>query len=128
MGMLMHFLWLWMFAWSFICCFHMFRVFTGKTIRHNTCSIGNCCRMSPLLHTVTLSLVCPTSIVAIVIFTSLGISGGSRTGYGSDVCYLDSDLLVGRSFTLFCIFENFPPGIYSICNYISKRPSFGFSS
>ncbi|CAL1527442.1 unnamed protein product [Lymnaea stagnalis] len=29
--MLTHFSWLWMFTWAFICCFHMFRVFTAKT-------------------------------------------------------------------------------------------------
>ncbi|GFR94420.1 G-protein coupled receptor Mth [Elysia marginata] len=94
LGMLTHFLWLWMFVWSFICCFHMFRVFTANTVGINA-TRWCCSQSSSLLYTVLLSLACPVCIVSLVITISLATSGGKRTGYGKDFCYLDSTFLVG---------------------------------
>ncbi|GFR94299.1 adhesion G protein-coupled receptor L3 [Elysia marginata] len=99
LGMLTHFLWLWMFVWSFICCFHMFRVFTVNTVGINA-TRWCCSQSSRLLYTVLLSLACPVCIVSLVIFISLAKSGGTRSGYGRDFCYLDSNLLAGLTTVL----------------------------
>ncbi|GFO32824.1 G-protein coupled receptor mth [Plakobranchus ocellatus] len=91
LGMMTHFLWLWMFAWSFICCFHMFRVFTSRSRRNGTC----CCRTPHFLLILALSVAGPVTVIAVVIVASLSLTSGHRTGYGYDACYLDTPLLVG---------------------------------
>lgn len=110
-GMLTHFLWLWMFVWSFICCFHMFRVFTVKTVGHTTRATCCCGPNSSLLHSVAMSLVCPAAVVSLVVVISLASSGGTRTGYGMDYCYLDTNLLAGLTVVL-------PIGLVILANIV----------
>ncbi|RUS78034.1 hypothetical protein EGW08_014209 [Elysia chlorotica] len=98
LGLVTHFLWLWLFAWSWLCCLHMYRVFSLTTGGHHirTHRRGCCSWLdSRLVRTVALSLTLPVGVVCAVTVASLGASGGSRTGYGRDACYLDTPLLVG---------------------------------
>ncbi|GFO38210.1 G-protein coupled receptor mth [Plakobranchus ocellatus] len=96
LGVVTHFLWLWMFAWTFICCFHMFRVFTAKT--RNTCTDKS--QSNAFAGTVVFSCLFPTVIVCTVMGVSHLTSGGRRTGYGHESCYLDSSLLKGLAMAL----------------------------
>ncbi|GFO00326.1 G-protein coupled receptor mth2 [Plakobranchus ocellatus] len=91
LGMSTHFLWLWMFVWSFICCFRMFRVFTAKTRQEKSVRT----QRSRFIWTVTFSLLVPAVIVSTVVTASHIKSDGDRTGYGHESCYLDSSLLIG---------------------------------
>ncbi|RUS74439.1 hypothetical protein EGW08_017804 [Elysia chlorotica] len=91
LGIMTHFLWLWMFVWSGICCLHMFRVFTDKT-RH---SLSDMAQTARFVRTIVASLTIPALIVCAVVVASHQTSGGKRIGYGHTSCYLDSSLLVG---------------------------------
>ncbi|XP_059173744.1 uncharacterized protein LOC131954205 [Physella acuta] len=91
LGISAHVCWLWMFSWTYLCSFHMFRIFTAKT-RHVT---DRACPQ--LLQRVIVSLVLPLTTVAAVVAGSYVTSGGARIGYGRYRCYLDSGFLVGVS-------------------------------
>ncbi|GFR94409.1 G-protein coupled receptor Mth [Elysia marginata] len=103
MGMLTHFLWLWMFVWSFICCFHMFRVFTAKT--RTSCPERS--QTIRFVWTVVLSVTAPAVNIGVVVSASHFTSGGSRIGYGHSSCYLDSSLLIGVATVLPLAFVSF---------------------
>lgn len=96
LGISTHFLWLSMISWSFICCFHMFRVFTAKTgIVKSTASS----RKKSLVKKVAASVLMPAIIIATVILSAYSVSGGERIGYTDySPCYLDSSFLVIISF------------------------------
>ncbi|CAL1536663.1 unnamed protein product, partial [Lymnaea stagnalis] len=89
-GMSTHFMWLWMFVWTFICSASMFRVFTAKT---RSSGAGNA--TTHLIKLVTLSLVFPALVVAAVVTGSYFATSGAQIGYGDAQCYLDSPLLIG---------------------------------
>ncbi|XP_059173746.1 putative adhesion G protein-coupled receptor E4P [Physella acuta] len=96
-GVSTHFLWLWMFTWTFICSFQMFRVFTAKTRGSALTSREETCQF---VRQVCLSLLAPLLVVTSVIVTSLATNDDGGTGYGNTVCYLDSTLLIGVALVL----------------------------
>ncbi|KAH9514381.1 hypothetical protein Btru_025056 [Bulinus truncatus] len=81
-GVTSHFLWLWMFTWTFICCYHIVRTF-ASTSKYTGWSVTK---------KVIASLVFPTSVVSAVIIGSYSTSGSS--GYSLSYCYLDTFMLV----------------------------------
>ncbi|CAL1541994.1 unnamed protein product, partial [Lymnaea stagnalis] len=106
LGMCTHFLWLCMFAWSFTCCYHMFRIFTAKT--RNVLNTSRSGRLHMLMK-ITLCSLAPALLIAIVIATVYFTSGGERIGYGLQSCYLDSGFLVAVTVVL-------PIGLVLVCN------------
>ncbi|CAG5131942.1 unnamed protein product [Candidula unifasciata] len=91
-GVATHFLWLSVMCWSFLCCFHMFRVFTSKTrSSYSTTSSRNIL----LGKNLACSLLLPAVVVVVVVVTMHTTSGGQSLGYGGSVCYLNSNILVG---------------------------------
>ncbi|GFO38211.1 G-protein coupled receptor mth2 [Plakobranchus ocellatus] len=85
----------------------MFRVFTAKT--RNTCTDKS--QSKVFAWSVVLSCLFPTAIVCTVMGVSHLTSGGRRTGYGHESCYLDSSLLKGLTTAL-------PLGLISIANLV----------
>uniref|UniRef100_A0A2C9KSI4 G-protein coupled receptors family 2 profile 2 domain-containing protein n=1 Tax=Biomphalaria glabrata TaxID=6526 RepID=A0A2C9KSI4_BIOGL len=106
-GVLTHSCWLWMFTWTFICSFNMFRIFTAKT----RITISSQQQNLQLFKTIAGSLTCPVCVVAIVIVASHLTSDGTKLGYGDGVCYLDSTLLLGLSLVL-------PLALFLTCNMV----------
>ncbi|CAG5123788.1 unnamed protein product [Candidula unifasciata] len=90
-GISTHFLWLSMITWSFICCFHMFRVFTTKT------GISKCTSTSQRnkrIKKAIIGVIVPALIVVLVVISTYFTSAGQRIGYTDTYpCYLDSSLL-----------------------------------
>ncbi|KAK6964329.1 adhesion G protein-coupled receptor E4P, partial [Biomphalaria glabrata] len=89
LGMITHFLWLWMFSWSFICSWHMFKVFAAKT------------RPSPLKDSfpglwkkIVVSLAVPSTVIPSTAVFSYLKSNGKEIGYGYFECFLNSAYLV----------------------------------
>ncbi|KAH9520288.1 Adhesion G protein-coupled receptor E3 [Bulinus truncatus] len=81
-----HYTWLCMFAWTFICCFHMYTVFTAKNrTTHN--SIDS---RSQLIKRIAFSLLVPAVIVVMVVVADYSVSDGKRMGYGHKTCFLNS--------------------------------------
>ncbi|KAH9514456.1 hypothetical protein Btru_025304 [Bulinus truncatus] len=91
-GMLTHFTWLWMFSWTLICCYRMFRNFTFQSRPDRMSGHG---QGSRFVKTTVLSLAVPLAIVMATVLTSWLTSG--QIGYGKYVCYLDSTTPVGIS-------------------------------
>ncbi|KAI8794525.1 adhesion G protein-coupled receptor E4P [Biomphalaria glabrata] len=91
LGVLTHFLWLWNFTWSFICSYHMFRVFASD-IRSPTTN-----EPRKLWMTITCSILFPTLIIVTTVVFNCLKSGGQDIGYGRSVCYLNTAFLVGVS-------------------------------
>ncbi|GFS19466.1 G-protein coupled receptor Mth [Elysia marginata] len=96
LGFATHFLWLWMFTWSFICCWRVFKVFTTNTRQEKTARS----QRASFVRTVLVSVLPPAGIICTVVTVSLATSDGDRTGYGRKSCYLDSGLLIGLSTAL----------------------------
>ncbi|KAK0058018.1 adhesion G protein-coupled receptor E2, partial [Biomphalaria pfeifferi] len=90
LGVSTHFMWLCMFAWSFICCFHMYTIFTAKV--RTTCNTSD--SRKHLIVRVEFSLILPALIVSIVIVVDYIVSDGQRMGYGTRTCYLNSKELI----------------------------------
>ncbi|KAK0056233.1 adhesion G protein-coupled receptor E3 [Biomphalaria pfeifferi] len=88
-GVLTHFLWLWMFNWTFLCSFHMYNVFTCHSRRLVTLGA---CQVRKVVTKVALSLVFPALVVTTVMMTSYLSSG--TLGYGDNICYLDLPFIV----------------------------------
>ncbi|GFO02582.1 adhesion g protein-coupled receptor l3 [Plakobranchus ocellatus] len=84
-----HFLWLCMFCWSFVCCFHMYRIFTAKTRSANVSAKS---RKIELVRKAVLCALAPALVVISVVITNKLSHGTS--GYGEDGCFLDSSLLI----------------------------------
>ncbi|XP_055874577.1 uncharacterized protein LOC106074809 [Biomphalaria glabrata] len=103
LGMSTHFLWLWMFSWTFICSLDMFLVFTAKTRR-------SCCEneFKSFIKRCLISVVLPMTVVSVVVVVTYIRTSGQDIGYGSMRCYLDSIVstgvaLAGPLFTIvFC--------------------------
>ncbi|KAK0056173.1 adhesion G protein-coupled receptor E4P [Biomphalaria pfeifferi] len=90
LGVVTHFMWLWMFSWSFLCSYHMFQVFTSSTRR--TSSLQD---LFMAWKKILFSLTCPSAIILTTVVGSFLASGGKEIGYGRFSCYLNSTLLVG---------------------------------
>ncbi|KAK7005159.1 adhesion G protein-coupled receptor E4P [Biomphalaria glabrata] len=90
LGVVTHFLWLWMFSWSFLCSYHMFQVFTSGTRR--TSSLQD---LFMAWKKILFSLTCPSAIILTTVVGSYLASSGKEIGYGRFSCYLNSTLLVG---------------------------------
>ncbi|CAL1527396.1 unnamed protein product, partial [Lymnaea stagnalis] len=88
-GILTHFLWLWMFSWTFICSCHMFRVFSSKTANVTLAPNSGA---KTMIRTVLLSLIPPSIIVATVIVTTT--LSFKTIGYGHASCYIDSRIVM----------------------------------
>lgn len=88
-----HFLWLCALCWSFLCCFHMFRVFTAKTRSSYTTARS---RDIFLAKNLACSLLLPALVVVAVVVVMYTTSSGHSIGYGGSICYLNSNILVGR--------------------------------
>lgn len=99
-GILTHYSWLCMFSWSFVCCFHMFKVFTAKTRASFAATQRSQAHI--FLANVAFTFTVPALIVGIVVAHSYFSSeSGQRTiGYGTFRCYLDSVTLVGVAMLL----------------------------
>ncbi|KAK7005052.1 hypothetical protein BgiMline_006605 [Biomphalaria glabrata] len=103
LGISTHFLWLWMFSWTFICSLDMFLVFTAKTRR-------SCCEneFKSFIKRCLISVVLPMTVVSVVVVVTYIRTSGQDIGYGSMRCYLDSIVstgvaLAGPLFTIvFC--------------------------
>ncbi|KAH9514394.1 hypothetical protein Btru_025103 [Bulinus truncatus] len=89
LGVTTHFMWLWMFTWTFICSHHMFKVFTALTRPVTHCGPGG------LWKKIALSVSCPFAVVMVTALTNYLTSDGSELGYGMFSCYLNSTFLVG---------------------------------
>ncbi|BFZ01120.1 hypothetical protein BsWGS_04159 [Bradybaena similaris] len=90
-GISTHFLWLSMITWSFICCFHMFRVFGAKTGVFK-CSAST--QRNNQIKKAAAGFIVPASIIVMVMASTYFTSGGQRIGYtDSSPCYLDSNFL-----------------------------------
>ncbi|KAH9508459.1 hypothetical protein Btru_055272 [Bulinus truncatus] len=94
-GIATHWLWLWMFTWSFICSHRMFQVFTG--ISNTRCDATNATNRA--WKKTVASLLPPTMVTLCVVLVNYMTSGGSSIGYGSSLCYLDS----GRPIVIFVV-------------------------
>ncbi|KAI8793438.1 adhesion G protein-coupled receptor E2 [Biomphalaria glabrata] len=90
LGVSTHFMWLCMFAWSLICCFHMYTIFTAKV--RTTCNTSD--SRKHLIVRVLCSFLLPAVIVSIVILVDYFTSDGQRMGYGTRTCYLNSKELI----------------------------------
>ncbi|KAI8794850.1 adhesion G protein-coupled receptor E4P [Biomphalaria glabrata] len=90
LGVVTHFMWLWMFSWSFLCSYHMFQVFTSNTSR--TSSQPD---VIIVWKKILFSLTCPSVIILTTIVGSYLASAGKEIGYGRFSCFLNSTLLVG---------------------------------
>ncbi|CAL1534218.1 unnamed protein product, partial [Lymnaea stagnalis] len=106
--MLTHFSWLWMFTWTFVCCFHMFRVFTAKTRCSSSTSRGHTAELIKKLFS---SLVFPVLVVTAVVVSSVMTSPDQNSGYGQVTCYLNSTLLIGLSVVA-------PLAVVLVCNAV----------
>ncbi|KAK7005281.1 adhesion G protein-coupled receptor E4P [Biomphalaria glabrata] len=89
-GVVTHFLWLWMFSWSFMCSYHMYHVFTANTPTYSAGSTTHGLRKS-----VCGSFVLPFTAVIVVIVYSYWATQGRQVGYGNVMCYLDLPLFRG---------------------------------
>ncbi|KAI8794489.1 adhesion G protein-coupled receptor E4P, partial [Biomphalaria glabrata] len=89
LGVVTHFLWLWNFSWSFICSYHMLRVFTDQTrSRALRTTIGGMCK------SVCGSFTMPVFVVMACIGYNYFMTEQRNIGYGKTKCYLDSNLSV----------------------------------
>ncbi|XP_055874573.1 G-protein coupled receptor Mth2-like [Biomphalaria glabrata] len=90
LGMSTHFLWLWMFSWTFICSLDMFLVFTAKTR-------SSCCQddYKSFIKRCLFSVSFPATVVSVVVAVTYNQTRGQGIGYGSVRCCLDSLLLTG---------------------------------
>ncbi|KAK7005143.1 adhesion G protein-coupled receptor E4P, partial [Biomphalaria glabrata] len=89
LGVVTHFLWLWMFSWSFLCSYHMFQVFTSSTRRPSSQQ-----HLFMAWKKILFSLTCPSAIILTTVVGSYLASSGKEIGYGRFSCYLNSTLLV----------------------------------
>lgn len=96
LGVMLHYAWLCVVSWSSACSFHMFHVFVTQRDRmyapHRQQWYVK--RYALYSHTV------PAVIVALVLGSTAGRSGGVEIGYGGHVCYLNTALLRGVAFVL----------------------------
>ncbi|KAK0066811.1 adhesion G protein-coupled receptor E4P, partial [Biomphalaria pfeifferi] len=106
LGMITHFLWLWMFSWSFICSYHMFKVFAAKT------------RPPPLTNSfpglwkrILVSLAVPSTVISSTAAFSYLKSNGKEIGYGNFECFLNSVYLVGLTVVG-------PLSVVTLCNIV----------
>ncbi|KAK0056172.1 adhesion G protein-coupled receptor E4P, partial [Biomphalaria pfeifferi] len=76
LGVVIHFLWLWMFSWSFLCSYHMFQVFTSSTSR--TSSQHD---VFMVWKRILFSLTCPSAIILTTVVGSYLASSGKEIGY-----------------------------------------------
>ncbi|KAI8794846.1 adhesion G protein-coupled receptor E4P [Biomphalaria glabrata] len=90
LGVVTHFLWLWMFSWSFLCSYHMFQVFSSNSIRTSSQQ-----DRLKFWKKILFSMTCPTVIILTTVVCSYLASAGQEIGYGRFSCYLNSTLLVG---------------------------------
>ncbi|XP_055874790.1 putative adhesion G protein-coupled receptor E4P [Biomphalaria glabrata] len=90
LGVVTHFMWLWMFSWSFLCSYHMFQVFTSNSVRPSSQQ-----DRFKFWKKILFSLTCPTVIIVTTVVCSYLVSAGQEIGYGRFSCYLNSTLLVG---------------------------------
>uniref|UniRef100_A0A2C9L5I2 G-protein coupled receptors family 2 profile 2 domain-containing protein n=1 Tax=Biomphalaria glabrata TaxID=6526 RepID=A0A2C9L5I2_BIOGL len=94
LGISTHFLWLWMFSWTFICSLDMFLVFTAKTR-------SSCCQddYKSFTKRCLFSVSFPATVVSAVVVVTYFQSESQRIGYGSSRCFLDSFIVKMVSFT-----------------------------
>ncbi|KAI8794837.1 adhesion G protein-coupled receptor E4P, partial [Biomphalaria glabrata] len=90
LGVVTHFLWLWMFSWSFLCSYHMFQVFTSNTSRTSSQQ-----DRLKFWKKILFSLTFPSAIIVTIVVSSYLASAGKEIGYGLFSCFLNSTLLVG---------------------------------
>ena len=88
-GIATHFFWLCMFCWSFVCCFHMYRIFTSKI--RKTASSARSMRFELLRKALLCALFPILTVIAVVVYN---IYLHDKIGYGKDGCFLDSSLLI----------------------------------
>ena len=93
-GITTHFMWLNMFCWTFVCCFHMFRTFTATS--RSTASTDRA-KILCIVRKVSFCTIVPLIVVITVIVASYLTAEDDSIGYGSFSCYLDSQLLVVAS-------------------------------
>uniref|UniRef100_A0A2C9KVE1 G-protein coupled receptors family 2 profile 2 domain-containing protein n=1 Tax=Biomphalaria glabrata TaxID=6526 RepID=A0A2C9KVE1_BIOGL len=88
LGVLTHFLWLWNFTWSFICSYHMYKVFASNLRRSTTV------QPRKLWITVICSILFPIIIIVTTVVFNFLKFDGRDIGYGLSVCYLNTAFLV----------------------------------
>ncbi|KAL8579744.1 hypothetical protein ACOMHN_040521 [Nucella lapillus] len=86
-GMATHWVWLLALLWMGVCCLHMMCVFLAKTRRTLT---PREVRVAFARNAVFTALGA-AGVVGVTVGASLALSGGSRTGYGGSLCFLDTD-------------------------------------
>ncbi|ESO94582.1 hypothetical protein LOTGIDRAFT_118410, partial [Lottia gigantea] len=87
-GIAIHYAWLCATFWMNICSYHMFRVFRSS----NVASMSSSTHWKILLRYAFYANGVPTIIITSVVLGSYFTSG--TFGYGKNVCYLDSSLLI----------------------------------
>ncbi|XP_046567189.1 uncharacterized protein LOC124275625 [Haliotis rubra] len=96
LGILIHFFWLASLLSMNVCCFHMYRVFSSRTLaampRHSS--------LRRLVKYIAYPYTVATIIVTSTITSQYITSNGSSIGYGGRHCYLSSPLLIGLAFAL----------------------------
>ncbi|XP_059169967.1 uncharacterized protein LOC131951638 [Physella acuta] len=105
LGMSTHFLWLWNFAWTFMCNFRMLQVFTAQVRIPQTPEDER----RVLVKNIVLTLILPTVSVASVAVSSQLLTQGQKIGYGELTCLIDSSLLLG-------VFLISPLSLITVCN------------
>ncbi|XP_059169979.1 uncharacterized protein LOC131951648 [Physella acuta] len=105
LGMSTHFLWLWNFAWTFMCNFRILQVFTAQVRIPQTPED----QKRVLAKNIVLTLILPTVSVAAVVISSQILTQGQKIGYGELTCLIDSSLLLG-------VFLITPLSVITVCN------------
>ncbi|KAK0044233.1 adhesion G protein-coupled receptor E4P, partial [Biomphalaria pfeifferi] len=89
LSVITHFLWLWNFTWSFICSYHMYKLFDYNVPSSTTV------QPRKLWMTILCSVLFPTLITVSTIVLSFVISDGQIIRYGFSMCYLNTTFLFG---------------------------------
>ncbi|XP_076439750.1 uncharacterized protein LOC143279559 [Babylonia areolata] len=99
LGMLIHYFWLASVLWMNVSSFHMHRVFTATrpAVARTSGARVRCCTRRVVSYAVYAQGV-PLVVIGATVSTAIFLSQGLQIGYGGEVCYLSSPLLVGAAF------------------------------
>ena len=107
-GITVHFLWLNNIFWMNICCYHMFRTFSGLKLP----KLNNACTKTTLKYALYSVLLSSVFVVINVVY-ALGSAKNGTIGYGkrANICYIQSPLMVALTMTL-------PTFMVVLCNFV----------
>ena len=85
-AVLLHFFWLSAFAWMSTCCIHMYRVFTT----HDNKFLDGRSDGKRFGYYCIYGFGLPALVVLATYALNAGVSSGDRSGYNSEICFLDT--------------------------------------